>query len=156
MNAGRVPEDKKKVAVHEAPHIPPKTFTFIAYPPTVSLTPKGEEPPWAVFSGFAVNVPVAVPPEIVQVRGEFFTTPAGVLVMVHGPVASEGKPFTVTLTCVFVNPKACWPATDPAALRVMNGSMISVAVPLSGPQKTVSVYAPPPVLAGPVPMVKAP
>jgi hypothetical protein len=67
---------------------------------------------------------------------------------VQGAAASEGKPLTVTTTFVLANPND--------GVTVINGSMISVAVPLSGPQVTVRVYPEPPVLAGPGPIVKAP
>ena len=103
---------------------PPTTLTVIVNDP-------------GAVNGLAVKVPVAKPVPDVRVQDGGVPTTGGapVLVIVHKPGgavgASLGKPLTVTTTLVL--------ARAMEGVMVMNGSMISVAVPLSPPQVTVRV-----------------
>jgi hypothetical protein len=83
----------------------------------------------------AVNVPLADPDPagIVQGCADVPTTiwPLILLVMVHGPTVSEGRPSTLTVTIV--------PGKPATGEIVIEGSTVNVAVPLSASHVTVRV-----------------
>lgn len=102
-------------------------------------------------AGLATNVPVADPDPAGMVHGwgeEETTCGAPLLVIVHGPAVSEGRPFTVTVTVLLAKPAA--------GVIVNDGATVNGAVPLSRPQVIVRVYAAPPTPLGPVPTTKEP
>lgn len=107
--------------------------------------------PASAAAGLTSNVPVAEPDPagMVQDCGEAKTTcGVPVLVIVHGPRVSEGRPVTVTVIIVW--------GKAAGGVIVMTGVTVNGVVPLSPPHVRVRVYAVPPVLLGPVPTTNEP